>query len=253
MVNCNAAPILIFLTSAMNESRPIVRPEPFKGSLIDRVIYMPVDVPSGLIKKHLRERAAKEKQTDWGILFGLDRTAVLFRAVGAPLAVLSLERLVASGAKEILILGFCGSLNPDFKLAAPIIVTKAYSNEGTSCHYCPGKKVFQASPAMQKAIEESLKNRGLPFLRGAAVSTDAPFRETPAWVRRMRQRGMDVVDMEASAVFGLARFYGLSAAALMIVSDELSSGRWKNGFADPGLAKTTRDYFLPFLGLGSLG
>jgi len=237
----------------MTESRPIVRPKPFKGFLVDRVIYMPVDVPSGLIKKYLREHAGREKQTDWGVLFGFERTVVLFQAVGAPLAVLSLEKLVASGAKEILILGFCGSLNPEYKLASSIIITKAYSNEGTSGHYCPGQKVFPASPGLQKAVEKRLKDRELPFLRGAAVSTDAPYRETPAWLRKMRQRGIDVVDMEASAVFGLARSYGLQAAALMIVSDELFSGRWKNGFSDPRPAKAVQDYFFPFLGNRSIG
>jgi purine-nucleoside phosphorylase len=237
----------------MNESVSIVPPRPFKDFLVDRVIYMPVDLPSGLIKKHLREHAGREKQTDWGVLFGFERTVVLFQAVGAPLAVLSLEKLVASGAKEILILGFCGSLNPEYKLASSIIITKAYSNEGTSCHYCPGQKVFPASPDLQKFVEKRLKDSGLPFLRGAAVSTDAPYRETPGWIRKMRQRGTDVVDMEASAVFGLARFHKLPAAALMIVSDELFSGRWKNGFSDSRLAKTVQDYFFPFLGHRSLG
>ena len=237
----------------MNESVSIVRPGPFKGFLADRAIYVPVDTPSRLIKKHLREHAGREKQTDWGVLFGFERTVVLFQAVGAPLAVLSLEKLVASGAKEILILGFCGSLNPEYKLASSIIITKAYANEGTSGHYCPGQKVFPASPGLQKAVENGLKGEGLPFLRGAAVSMDAPYRETPAWLRKMRQRGMDVVDMEASAVFGLARSYGLQAAALMIVSDELFSGRWKNGFSDPRLAKTVQDYFFPFLGNRSIG
>jgi len=152
-----------------------------------------------------------------------------------------------------LILGFCGSLNPEYKLASPIIITKACSNEGTSGHYCPGQKVFSASPGLQKAVENVLRDKGLPFLRGAAVSTDAPYRETPAWLRKMRHRGMDVVDMEASAVFGLARFYGLQAAALLIVSDELFSGRWENGFSDPLLAKTVQDYFFPFLGNRSIG
>ena len=237
----------------MHESVSIVPPRPFKDFLVDRVIYMPVDLPSGLIKKYLREHAGKEKQTDWGILYRIERTAVLFQAVGAPLAVLSLEKLVASGAKEILILGFCGSLNPEYKLASPVSVAKAYSNEGTSCHYCPGQKVFPASPGLQKAVEKRLKDRELPFLRGVAVSTDAPYRETPAWIRKMRQRGIDVVDMEASAVFGLASFHKLPAAALMIVSDELFSGRWKNGFSDPRPAKAVQDYFFPFLGNRSIG
>jgi purine-nucleoside phosphorylase len=247
MANCNAEAILIFLSSAMNASASIVGPRPFKDVLADRVIYVPMDVPSGLIKKHLREKSDKENQTGWGILYGLGRTTVLFQTIGAPTAVISLERLVASGAREILILGFCGSLDPAYALASPVSITKAYSNEGTSGHYCPGQKIFDVSPDLQKAIENSLNQRGLPFLRGAVVTTDAPYRETPAWLRKMRQRRMDVVDMEASAVFGLARFHRLKAAALMIVSDELFSGRWTTSFSNPGLIKAVQSYFFPFL------
>jgi len=162
------------------------------------------------------------------------------------LAVLSLERLAASGAQEILTLGFCGSLNPEFRLASAVSVTKALAAEGTSGHYCPRQKFFRASGPLQKSVENVLKGKRLPFLRGATVSMDAPFRETPAWLRKMRGKGMDVVDMEASAVFAMARFCGLQAAALMIVSDELFSGRWANGFADPRLEERIRDYFLPF-------
>lgn len=220
---------------------------PFRGFQRARLIYVPVDIPSGLIKKYLREHSGKEKATDWGILYLLEHAAVLFQAVGAPLAVLSLERLAASGAKEILILGFCGSLNPDYKLGSAVSITKACAEEGTSGHYCPGQKIFRASLPLQKSIENGLTSRKLSFLRGATVSMDAPFRETPAWLRIMRQKGMDVVDMEASAVFALARFHGLQAAALMIVSDELFSGRWKNGFSDPRLPIKAQDYFFPFL------
>jgi purine-nucleoside phosphorylase len=231
----------------MDKSRSIIPPMPFRGFQKNRLIYIPVDVPSGLIKKYLRKRAGQEKATDWGSLYSLEHAAVLFQAVGAPLAVLSLERLAVSGAKDILILGFCGSLSPDYKLGSAVSITKACAAEGTSGHYCPGQKIFRASLPLQKSIENGLTSRKLSFLRGATASMDAPFRETPAWLRIMRQKGMDVVDMEASAVFALARFRRLQAAALMIVSDELFSGRWTNGFSDPRLSIKAQDYFFPFL------
>jgi purine-nucleoside phosphorylase len=53
--------------------------------------------------------------------------------------------------------------------------------------------------------------------------------------------------METSAVFALAEFYGIERAALMIISDELFSGKWKKGFFRPELEKRIKDYFLPFL------
>jgi purine-nucleoside phosphorylase len=36
--------------------------------------------------------------------------------------------------------------------------------------------------------------------------------------------------MEASAVLALGEYYGIPAAALMIVSDELSPKKWKTGY-----------------------
>jgi uridine phosphorylase len=261
----------------MRQEESLIRPKPFQGFRGARILYVPVDVPSGIIRKHLFKSASKIKTTEWGTLCRIGEKIVLFQAMGAPLAVMTFERLIAGGADEVLVLGFCGSLNPGLGIGSAVIVDRAYADEGTSRRYLPGRKYFRGSSDLRKTVEKKLSAGNLPFARAAAVSTDAPFRETPGWIRAARKKGCDVVDMEISAVFALAAFRGIRAAALFLVSDELFAGTsrdehspvayingrvrrkmtpgqspeppppWRHGFFDDGLDAGVKSYFLPFL------
>lgn len=225
----------------------IVKPKPLKGFDKKSAVYIPLDASSRLMEKRLEKNALKYVKTRFGCFVLLRKKAVLFQCMGAPLAVVALEQLIASGAAEILMLGFCGALNPNLSLLDVVSVEKAWSEEGTSRHYMPRKRIFRASTYMRQKIERSLRARDLPFRRGVTVSTDAPFRETRMWLEDKQRRGMDAVDMEASAVFALGKFYSIQTAALMIVSDEVSAREWKTGFKDPQMDERIRDYFFPFI------
>jgi uridine phosphorylase len=226
---------------------PILKPKPLKGFSHRRAVYFPVDPPSGIFGDVLKKRASREKVTPFGRFFLLDNTAVMYRCIGASSAVMGLEYLIVTGAKEIMILGFCGSLNPGIFCLDVVSINKAYSEEGTSRLYIPGKKIFNSSGPLRQKIESRLVERSLPFLQGATVSTDAPFRETKSWLEDKQKKGIDVVDMEASAVFALGEYHGIPTAALMIVSDELAGKKWKNVFKHPRLNALLKEYFIPFL------
>jgi uridine phosphorylase len=226
----------------------ILKPKPLlRGFSPQRAIYIPVDPPSRILGDVLKKRASQYKETSFGRFFLWDNIAVLYQCIGASSAVIGLEHLIASGAKEMIILGFCGSLNPDFSCLDVVSIHKAYSEEGTSRHYVPRKKMFRASGMLRQVIENSLLDRNLAFLQGVSVSTDAPFRETRSWLEDKQKKGIDVVDMEASAVFALGEYHKIPAAALMIVSDELTGKKWKNVFRLPKLKAKVKEYFIPFL------
>jgi len=229
------------------KDKVIVAPKPFKGFRRKRVIYIPCDFPNGLIRDILQKIILKEKQLGFGNLFLLKDKIILYQSIGAPAAILSLEPLAVSGAKEIIILGFCGSLNPNYKMTEAAIIQKAISEEGTSRHYFPQRHVFDASPPLKDKLERQLQSRKLPFNKGSTVSTDAPYRETKSWLSDKQKKGIDFVDMETSAVFALAEYYSIQAAALMIISDELFTKKWKKAFRLPRLKEKIREYFLPFL------
>ncbi len=225
----------------------ILKPEPFKEFITTNVVYIPFDLPSGPLQKAIKTQALKEKQTPFGHLYLLQDKIVLSQCLGAPSAVLSLERLIRSGTKEIILLGFCGSLRAEYRIGDMISITKAFSEEGTSKHYFPRKKIFFPSLLLKKRIENALLDSQCLFKTGSLISTDAPYRETQSWLAMNRRRKIDCADMEASAVFALAAFYNIQAAALMIISDELWTGVWKKGFRDPLIKNKIKKYFLPFI------
>ncbi len=226
---------------------PMIEPKPLKGFSRPKAVYVPVDIPSGILGKWLKKKALRQKSTPYGSWFLLDDAVVLYQSIGAPLAAMGLELAIAGGTKEILMLGFCGSLNSGLSALEVVSVTKAHSEEGTSRHYIAEKKIFDASYGLRSEIENDLISRNLPFRQGVAVSMDALYRETGIWVQDKQKKGIDVVDMEASAVFALGEYHDIPAAALMIVSDELAGKEWKNIFRDPELSVRVEDYFIPFL------
>jgi uridine phosphorylase len=225
----------------------IIKPKPIRGFARREVLYIPVDSPSFTIQKALKKNTRKSKITPLSQLFLLKNKTVLYQSVGAPLAVLSLERLIASGAQEIIILGFCGALDEITGIGDAVSVIQAVSEEGTSSHYYPRKKIFRASPRLKDEVENILFEKRLSFVNGAVVSTDAPYRETQSWLNRNRTRGIGFVDMETSAVFALADFYGIQAAALHLVSDRITSSSHRTGFHSLKLKQNIKKYFLPFL------
>ena len=225
----------------------IFKPKPFKEFRHKKVIYIPVDSPSLTIRKAIIKSTLKEKKTPAAHLFLLENKVVLYQCIGAPTAVLSLERLIASGAREIIILSFCGALTTDAKISDAVSITKTFSDEGTSKHYFLRRKVFYPSPVLRASLENTLHTMNLPFINGAIVSTDAPYRETQSWLNQKQKHGIDFVDMEVSAVFALAEYYGIHAAALMLVSDKLTKSRHMNGFSYPRLKENIKKYFLPFI------
>jgi len=226
---------------------PIIKPRPLKGFSRPKVVYVPVDVPSGILGKWLKKKALRQKKTPYGSYFLLDDAVVLYQSIGAPLAAVGLEHAIAAGAKEILMLGFCGSLNPGISVLEIVSITKAHSDEGTSGHYIAGKKIFDSTSSLRSEIENGLIGRNLPFRQGVAVSMDALYRETETWVKDKQKKGIDVVDMEASVVFALGEYHDIPVASLMIVSDELTGRKWRNIFRYPELSARVKKYFIPFL------
>ncbi len=225
----------------------IVRPRPLRGLRTERVIYVPCDLPSGLISTGLKKHSRTRKDLRFCVLYMLNNQTVISGALGAPAAALALEPLVASGAKDIILLGFCGSLSERLAIGDFVSVAGAYSDEGTSKHYRPKRSAFLPSASLRGEVEEALRASGLEFKTGKIVSTDTPYRETRSWLEKSRRRGAELVDMETSAVFALALSCGVRAASLQIVSDELGSGRWKSGFSVRLLVERVRSAFFPLL------
>lgn len=153
--------------------------------------------------------------------------------LGAPQAVMGMEKLIVLGARRIWALGWCGSLQPDLRLGDLIVPTDAVSEEGTSQHYPVGGKKPATDEQLNRLLGRALAGEGHPFRTGTVWTTDAPYRETQLKVKAYREKGVLAVEMEMSALMTLAVYRSVRLAALLVVSDELSGLSWHAGFKDP--------------------
>ncbi len=161
-------------------------------------------------------------------------TAIAGPVIGAPYAVMLLESLIAGGVREVIYFGWAGAISPDARIGDVIVPTSSFIDEGASAQYPPDPgEASRPSGDMAARIREALADHAVPFLEGAAWTTDGIFRETPGKVKRFREMGALAVEMETSALFTAARFRGVAAAAVLVVSDDLSTLKWRPGFKAP--------------------
>jgi len=161
-------------------------------------------------------------------------------AVGAPMAALSLEKLIACGARNIILMGWCGGLQGELKIGDIVLPTGAVSEEGTSGHY-PCRQPLAPSSTLTARLHRFLLQKDQAVHDGSIWSTDAPYRETNAKVTRYGEAGVLGVDMEFAALCAVAAFRGVSLAAALLVSDLLSpSSQWRPGYSDKTFRKKSR-------------
>jgi len=153
---------------------------------------------------------------------------------GAPQAAVILERLIAMGARKILTIGCCGSLQPDLEIGHVVIPTEALSEEGTSVHYpLPKGTVTKASKKIVQLCKVQCEEKNFKFALGKVWTTDALFRETKEKVEHYSAAGLLAVEMEMSALFTVAAYRKVHLGGFMVISDELGSLKWKTGFLNP--------------------
>jgi len=157
-------------------------------------------------------------------------------AVGAPMAILALEKLIALGAERIIVYGWCGSINKKLSIGDILLPTWAISDEGTSGHY-PTARQPESHKQTRQLLSEGLQDQGLTVRVGPVWTTDAPYRESLNRVTQLGRQDILGVDMEYSALVTVASYRQIELTAVFLVSDELWSGTWKPGFRNKEFKK----------------
>ena len=164
-------------------------------------------------------------------------------AVGAPMAVMCLEKMIALGAKRIVLYGWCGSLQEKLRVMDVFLPTEALSEEGTSRHYqdqVGQDRMVQPSSTLCSHLRTIMTVADIPFYEGKIWTTDAPYRETRTKVVDYARQGIDAVDMEFSALCTVAAFRGVALAAAMLVSDEVWRQPWQPQFSRKAFKQKSR-------------
>ncbi|MBC8318762.1 MAG: nucleoside phosphorylase [Desulfobulbaceae bacterium] len=163
-------------------------------------------------------------------------------AVGAPFAVITLEKLIALGVRRCIVLGWCGSLTPALQVGDIVLPTWAISEEGTSPHY-PGERPPQSSPKLRQGLSSYLSSKSITVTEGPVWTTDALYRETRKKISDYAEQSILAVDMEFSALASVAAFRKIDLAAALLVSDELFHPEWNSGFHRKSFRKKSRHLF----------
>jgi hypothetical protein len=154
-------------------------------------------------------------------------------AVGAPMAVMCLEKLIVLGAKRVILVGWCGALKPTLGIGNVLSPGRALCGEGTSRYYSSDHEPLP-SPSLTAWIRATLDRQGMDWQDGRVWSTDAPYRESRGLLARLHhEHDIAAIDMEYSALCTVARFRGIDFAAALLVSDEIWQQQWRPGFATP--------------------
>lgn len=153
-----------------------------------------------------------------------DVSVVAANGVGSPGAAVAVDFLAAFGVQHVVVVGVAGDLRGDRSRGTQAFaVAGAHSDEGTSRHYLnddAGGSKLDAAPALVAALTTQTSRGPL-----TVATTDVPLRHTPTRLRMLRAHA-DLVDMECAAVFAAASAFGLSAAALLVVSDHFTDDGW---------------------------
>lgn len=161
-------------------------------------------------------------------------------SIGAPMAVMTMEKLIALGAFRIILFGWCGAISKTLKVGDIMIPDSALSGEGTSCYYITKSKI-EPSLTLNQELESLLAEKGVGFESGCVWSTDAIYREDRRLLKKLRsEKNVSAVDMEFSALCSVAMFRGIQFSAVLMVSDELWGESWKSGFSATNFKKQCR-------------
>ncbi|WP_298008490.1 MULTISPECIES: nucleoside phosphorylase [Anaerolinea] len=151
---------------------------------------------------------------------------VIHPGVGAPLAAGFLEEILSMGVEKVIVYGGCGVLKPEIRVGDALIPVEAVRDEGTSYHYLPPSRSVSASLQAVQALEQVCRAMGVHYRTTKTWTTDAFYRETPAKRARRLAEGCEIVEMEAAALFAVARFRKVTLGQIVYGGDLVLPEGW---------------------------
>jgi len=161
--------------------------------------------------------------------------------IGCPSAAIATEELAAVGVETIIRVGTTGALQHGIEIGDMVVATGAAKDEGTSKRYesetVPAVPDYEVLSALADISEE----RDEPVHVGPIATDDAFYAETGVYISEWEDAGLLAVEMEAAALFSLARRKGMRAGAICTVDGNLVEGTQKGETEDDELPAKAKD------------
>jgi uridine phosphorylase len=169
----------------------------------------------------------REHRTMTGYYRGRHITATS-TGMGCPSTAIAVEELARVGVTSFIRVGSSAAVQPGIAPGDLLVSEGSFRNDGTTDAYLP--KGFPAVPdlsltlALARHSERLAAASGTRSHTGISVSDDAFYAETPEWIDQLQRMGILNVEMEASALYIVARMRGLRAGMVCACSSNLVDG-----------------------------
>ena len=171
--------------------------------------------------------------------------------VGSPSAAVALEELEKVGVETVIRVGTTGALQRGIEIGDMIVATGAAKDEGTTKRYesatYPAVPDYDVLAGLVDAAEANEARAGGDGDGGGQVhvgpiaTDDAFYAETDEYVDDWERAGLLAVEMEAAALFSIARRKGMRSGAICTVDGNLVEGTQKGETEDEELPEKARD------------
>jgi len=161
--------------------------------------------------------------------------------IGSPSAAIAVEELAAVGCETFVRVGTTGALQSGIDIGDMVVATGAAKDEGTTERY--EAKAVPAVPEYDvlSALVDAAEANGEDVHVGPVATDDAFYAETEEYVDAWEAAGLQCVEMEAAAIFSLARRKGLAAGAICTVDGNLVEGTQKGETDDEELPEKAKN------------
>ncbi|MDL5362708.1 nucleoside phosphorylase [Halalkalicoccus sp. NIPERK01] len=170
--------------------------------------------------------------------------------IGCPSAAIAIEELERVGVETVIRVGTTGALQRGIEIGDMVVATGAAKDEGTTKRY--ESATYPAVPDFEvlSALVDGAEGRDEEIHVGPIASDDAFYAETDEYVDEWERAGILSVEMEAAAVFTLARRKGMRAGAICTVDGNLVEGTQKGETDDEELPEKAKDNVERAIGIG---
>jgi uridine phosphorylase len=170
--------------------------------------------------------------------------------IGCPSAAIAVEELANVGAETFVRVGTTGALQRGIEIGDMVVATGAAKDEGTTKRYESATVPAVPDHEVLSALVSAAEANGEDVHVGPIATDDAFYAESPEYVEDWEAAGLLAVEMEAAAIFTLARRKGLRAGAICTVDGNLVEGTQKGETDEGELPPKARDNVERMIGIG---
>ncbi|MEF8813029.1 MAG: nucleoside phosphorylase [Halovenus sp.] len=161
--------------------------------------------------------------------------------IGAPSAAIAAEELHAVGVETLIRVGTCGALQHGLDIGDMVVATGAAKDEGTTKRYEAATVPAVPDYDVLDTLVDVAERREERVHVGPIATDDAFYAETEEYVTEWEAAGLLAVEMEAAALFSLARRKGMRAGAICTVDGNLVEGTQKGETDDEELPEQAKN------------